>query len=306
MSRNERDPNCTLIVRNLADGASSDELKDLFKEFGNIKDVYIPLDYYTRRQRGFAYVQFDDPRDAKDALNDLDGNKYLDQEMRIDIARGDRKTPSEMKSKQRGGRYDRRRDYGDRRGRRHYDDSDDDYRRRDRSRSRSRNRRRRSRSASRSASPCRRKRYESPALPKRSPRREQSRSPSRSASPCRRKRYESPASPKKSFRRERSRSDSRRKRRRCESPEESMKSSKKVRSRTNSRESRKVRSRTNSRESTSPEKRLEEIKPNKNSPVFPEKVTSPTVEDCEKSPSRSRKRERSTSTRSNSSSGSRS
>lgn len=110
-----------------------------------------------------TFYSFQDPRDAKDALKELDGTKYMDSEIRIDIARGDRKTPSEMKYKDRGGRYrDDRRDYGDRRSRR-YDDDDDGYRRRDRTRSRSRNRRRRSRSRSRSDSrSVTRRRRESP------------------------------------------------------------------------------------------------------------------------------------------------
>ena len=85
------EPSCTLIVRDLSDGARSDELKDIFKEYGNVKDVYIPLDYYTRRQRGFAYVQLEDPRDAKDALTDLDYNKYMDREMRIEKRRNELK-----------------------------------------------------------------------------------------------------------------------------------------------------------------------------------------------------------------------
>ena len=185
MSRNGREPNCTLIVRDLSDGARSDELKDIFKEYGNVKDVYIPLDYYTRRQRGFAYVQFEDPRDAKDALNDLDGNKYMDREMRIDIARGDRKTPAEMNSRQRGSRDRRRHEYTDRRSRRYFDNDDDDYRRQ--YRSRSRDRRKRSRSSSRSES-SQKRRYEIPNSSKRSSRRDRSRSDSR----CKRRRNESP------------------------------------------------------------------------------------------------------------------
>lgn len=33
-------------------------MRDLFSRYGPIKDVYIPLDYYTREPRGFAYVQY--------------------------------------------------------------------------------------------------------------------------------------------------------------------------------------------------------------------------------------------------------
>ena len=37
---------------------SSDDLRDLFARYGPIQDVYIPMDYYTREPRGFAYVQY--------------------------------------------------------------------------------------------------------------------------------------------------------------------------------------------------------------------------------------------------------
>jgi len=35
-----------------------EELKALFGKYGAITDVYVPLDYYTRRSRGFAYIQY--------------------------------------------------------------------------------------------------------------------------------------------------------------------------------------------------------------------------------------------------------
>ena len=36
----------------------TDELRELFSKYGYVQDVYIPLDYYTREPRGFAYVQY--------------------------------------------------------------------------------------------------------------------------------------------------------------------------------------------------------------------------------------------------------
>lgn len=37
---------------------SPEELRSIFGKYGPISDVYIPLDYYNRRPRGFAYVQY--------------------------------------------------------------------------------------------------------------------------------------------------------------------------------------------------------------------------------------------------------
>lgn len=44
---------------------SPDEIKALFERFGKVKDVYIPLDHFTRRPRGFCFVEFADRRDAQ-------------------------------------------------------------------------------------------------------------------------------------------------------------------------------------------------------------------------------------------------
>ncbi|XP_055331054.1 serine/arginine-rich splicing factor 10-like [Paramacrobiotus metropolitanus] len=125
-------PSTSLYVRGVPEQTRNDELKEIFGKYGPIKDVYIPLDYYTRAPRGFAYVQFEDIEDAKDAMDGLDSVRLHGRTLEIEFAQGDRKTPNDMKGKERrggGGRYGSER-YG---GRRYS---------RSRSRSRDRNRRR--------------------------------------------------------------------------------------------------------------------------------------------------------------------
>jgi RNA recognition motif-containing protein len=34
-------------------------------KYGEVRDVYIPTDYHTRKPRGFAFVEFPDSRDAR-------------------------------------------------------------------------------------------------------------------------------------------------------------------------------------------------------------------------------------------------
>ncbi|XP_014852034.1 serine and arginine rich splicing factor 10b isoform X3 [Poecilia latipinna] len=164
-----RPPNTSLFVRNISDESRPEDLRREFGRYGPIVDVYIPLDFYTRQPRGFAYIQFEDVRDAEDALHSLDRKWVCGRQIEIQFAQGDRKTPNQMKSKERRspGRSSR------------YDDYDrDGWRRRSRSRSYERYR---SRSPSYDR---RRRRSESPREYRQRPRKEsRRRSRSRSASP---------------------------------------------------------------------------------------------------------------------------
>ncbi|XP_049606247.1 serine/arginine-rich splicing factor 10 isoform X1 [Syngnathus scovelli] len=147
MARYMRPPNSSLFVRNISDESRPEDLRREFGRYGPIVDVYIPLDFYTRQPRGFAYIQFEDVRDAEDALHSLDRKWVCGRQIEIQFAQGDRKTPNQMKTKER---------HSPSRSSR-YDDYDRDGRRR-RSRSRSYDRRR-SRSPSYER---RRRRSESP------------------------------------------------------------------------------------------------------------------------------------------------
>ncbi|XP_044142732.1 serine/arginine-rich splicing factor 10 [Bufo gargarizans] len=100
MSRYLRPPNTSLFVRNVADDIRSEDLRREFGRYGPIVDVYVPLDFYNRRPRGFAYVQFEDVRDAEDALHNLDRRWICGRQIEIQFAQGDRKTPNQMKAKE--------------------------------------------------------------------------------------------------------------------------------------------------------------------------------------------------------------
>lgn len=58
MSSRRRTSTTSLFIRGLNLSTKADELRDLFSQYGSISDVYVPLDYYTREPRGFAYVQY--------------------------------------------------------------------------------------------------------------------------------------------------------------------------------------------------------------------------------------------------------
>lgn len=87
-------------MRNLDATISPDDLKHEFKSFGGLRDVYIPLDYYSKEPRGYAFVEFYDRRDAEDALRGMDGRKLREKEVSVIMARQRRKSPHEMRRHQ--------------------------------------------------------------------------------------------------------------------------------------------------------------------------------------------------------------
>ncbi|XP_037310777.1 serine/arginine-rich splicing factor 10 [Pungitius pungitius] len=161
MARYLRPPNTSLFVRNIADDSRPEDLRREFGRYGPIVDVYIPLDFYTRRARGFAYIQFEDVRDAEDALHNLDHKWVCGRQIEIQFAQGDRKTPNQMKTKE----------HNSPRSSSRHDDERDGRRRRSRSRS---HERRRSRSPSYERRP---RRSESPRESRSYSRHRRSRSP---------------------------------------------------------------------------------------------------------------------------------
>ncbi|KAM9220973.1 LOW QUALITY PROTEIN: serine/arginine-rich splicing factor 10-like [Dugong dugon] len=92
--------NTSLFMRNVADDTRSEDFCREFGRYGPIVDVYVPLDFYTRRPRGFAYAQFEDVRDAENALHNLDRKWICGRQIEIQFAQGDRKTPNQVKTKE--------------------------------------------------------------------------------------------------------------------------------------------------------------------------------------------------------------
>ncbi|XP_062322397.1 serine/arginine-rich splicing factor 10 isoform X1 [Osmerus eperlanus] len=133
MARYLRPPNTSLFIRNISDESRPEDLRREFGRYGPIVDVYIPLDFYTRRPRGFAYIQFEDVRDAEDALHNLDRKWVCGRQIEIQFAQGDRKTPGQMKTKESSPRSFSRHDDYEREGRRRRSRSRSYDRRRSRS-----------------------------------------------------------------------------------------------------------------------------------------------------------------------------
>nr|XP_043611909.1 serine/arginine-rich SC35-like splicing factor SCL30A [Erigeron canadensis] len=97
-----------IILRTLV--FRTEDLRVPFGEFGPLKDVYLPRDYYTGEPRGFGFVQYLDPDDAAEAKYQMDGQILLGRELTVVFAEENRKKPSDMRARERsrGRSYDPR------------------------------------------------------------------------------------------------------------------------------------------------------------------------------------------------------
>lgn len=62
-----------LFVRNISYATTEKDVEGRFSEFGPIREVHVPLDKATGRNKGFAFVQFVNAADAVKAFGALDG-----------------------------------------------------------------------------------------------------------------------------------------------------------------------------------------------------------------------------------------
>ena len=82
-----------LFVRNLNYNCTQDDLEQVFKEYGELTEVHIPIDKKTSMPKGCAYVEFQFPQNAKRAYDELNGTIFQGRNFHI--------LPSEPKPEQR-------------------------------------------------------------------------------------------------------------------------------------------------------------------------------------------------------------
>ncbi|XP_048505670.1 RNA-binding protein 1 isoform X2 [Athalia rosae] len=84
MSRyREWDPSCKVYVGNLGSSASKHEIESAFSKYGPLRNVWV-----ARNPPGFAFVEFEDPRDAEDAVRGLDGTRCCGTRVRVEMSSG--------------------------------------------------------------------------------------------------------------------------------------------------------------------------------------------------------------------------
>ncbi|CAN6673161.1 eukaryotic translation initiation factor 3 subunit G [Trichomonascus vanleenenianus] len=79
--------NTTLRVSNLSEDVMEEELRSLFAHFGHVNRCHVVKDRDTGRNRGFAFVTFDMPREAENACKRLNGYGLDNLIMRVEFSK---------------------------------------------------------------------------------------------------------------------------------------------------------------------------------------------------------------------------
>ncbi len=93
----------SIYVGNLSYEVTSEDLNEVFAEYGTVKRVHIPTDRDTGRVRGFAFVEMGTEAEEDKAIETLDEAQWMGRSLKVKLAK-----PRENRSSYGGGRRNNR------------------------------------------------------------------------------------------------------------------------------------------------------------------------------------------------------
>ena len=130
--RNDETIGLSLLVRNISSDITSEEIRQAFNRVGQVRDVYMyvnrlcythnnvahgfvliqhspcfshlyhpyrPRDYHSNQPKGFAFVEFANHEQAREARDEMDKFVMKGKMLEVVFAQERRKTPNEMKGR---------------------------------------------------------------------------------------------------------------------------------------------------------------------------------------------------------------
>lgn len=79
--------NTKMYVGNLPFSATETDLRQLFSDYGNVTDLFLPIDHVSGRPRGFAFVTMDTAMAMSEAIKALNEKDFMGRNLAINEAR---------------------------------------------------------------------------------------------------------------------------------------------------------------------------------------------------------------------------
>lgn len=76
-----------IYVGNLPFTTDSNDLENLFAEYGSIERAQVVSDRETGRSRGFGFVEMTNDDEAQTAIEELNGKEFGGRQLRVNVAK---------------------------------------------------------------------------------------------------------------------------------------------------------------------------------------------------------------------------
>jgi len=76
-----------IYIGNLHYNVNEEELKEIFKKYGEVMSVIIITDKYTGRSKGFGFIEMLNDEEANKAIENLNGTEIHGRKINVNQAR---------------------------------------------------------------------------------------------------------------------------------------------------------------------------------------------------------------------------
>jgi RNA recognition motif-containing protein len=84
----------SIYVGNLSYEVREEDLRQVFSEYGTVKNVQLPIDRETGRVRGFGFVEMESDAEEEAAITALDSAEWMGRSLKVNKAKPKTDRPS--------------------------------------------------------------------------------------------------------------------------------------------------------------------------------------------------------------------
>lgn len=76
-----------IYVGNLVFDVSEDDLREAFKQFGEITEVRLIMDKFTGKSKGFGFIEMPSKAEAEKAIEEMNGKEFMGRAINVNEAK---------------------------------------------------------------------------------------------------------------------------------------------------------------------------------------------------------------------------